>query len=95
MIIFDKPNTLNGSQLRNELRAVGVEITDDIFAVSIDGNNKLVLDIDSKDKSKAQKVIDAHIAIDNTAAIAQAKAVAEGKLAALGLTTDDLRALGL
>jgi hypothetical protein len=26
---------------------------------------------------------------------AQAKAVAEGKLAALGLTTDDLRALGL
>jgi hypothetical protein len=26
---------------------------------------------------------------------AQAKAIAEGKLAALGLTTDDLRALGL
>ena len=30
-----------------------------------------------------------------TQAKAQAKAVAEGKLAALGLTTDDLRALGL
>ena len=29
------------------------------------------------------------------AAKAQAKATAEGKLAALGLTTDDLRALGL
>jgi hypothetical protein len=28
-------------------------------------------------------------------AIKQAKAIAEGKLAALGLTTDDLRALGL
>jgi hypothetical protein len=30
-----------------------------------------------------------------TKAKAQAKATAEGKLAALGLTTDDLRALGL
>jgi uncharacterized membrane protein YkoI len=30
-----------------------------------------------------------------TEAKAQAKAAAEGKLAALGLTTDDLRALGL
>ena len=30
-----------------------------------------------------------------TEARAQAKAIAEGKLAALGLTTDDLRALGL
>jgi hypothetical protein len=30
-----------------------------------------------------------------TDAKAQAKATAEGKLAALGLTTDDLRALGL
>ena len=29
------------------------------------------------------------------AAKAQAKGIAEGKLAALGLTTDDLRALGL
>lgn len=33
--------------------------------------------------------------IAETEAKAQAKATAEGKLAALGLTTDDLRALGL
>ena len=39
--------------------------------------------------------IEAHIAIDEAKAQAQAKAIAEGKLAALGLTTDDLRALGL
>ena len=32
---------------------------------------------------------------EQDAAKAQAKATAEGKLAALGLTTDDLRALGL
>ena len=43
----------------------------------------------AKDKAEA----DAQIA--QAEAKAQAKAAAEGKLAALGLTTDDLRALGL
>ena len=43
----------------------------------------------AKDKSEA----DARLA--EAEARAQAKATAEGKLAALGLTTDDLRALGL
>jgi len=40
-----------------------------------------------------QKRIDAELA--EAEAKAQAKATAESKLAALGLTTDDLRALGL
>ena len=43
----------------------------------------------AKDKAEA----DAQIA--QAEAKAQAKVAAEGKLAALGLTTDDLRALGL
>ena len=43
----------------------------------------------AKDKAEA----DARKA--ETEAKAQAKSAAEGKLAALGLTTDDLRALGL
>ena len=42
-------------------------------------------------KDKAEE--DARLA--EAEAKAQAKAAAEGKLAALGLTTDDLRALGL
>ena len=50
----------------------------------------IVLDGDAP----TQKEIDAAIKeIKNQKA--QAKATAEGKLAALGLTTDDLRALGL
>ncbi len=50
----------------------------------------IVLDGDAP----TQKEIDAAIKeIKNDKA--QAKATAEGKLAALGLTTDDLRALGL
>ena len=43
----------------------------------------------------AQNMLNQEIANDAEAAKATAKATAEGKLAALGLTTDDLRALGL
>ena len=52
---------------------------------------------ETADEKKAREKLEA----DNLArqaeaqAKAQAKATAEGKLAALGLTTDDLRALGL
>jgi hypothetical protein len=47
-----------------------------------------------KDEAKERQEIVAAREADE-AAKAQAKAAAEGKLAALGLTTDDLRALGL
>ena len=53
---------------------------------------------DATDAEIAQMEIDATNAAAKLAADeakAQAKATAEGKLAALGLTTDDLRALGL
>lgn len=48
---------------------------------------------EKKDREKLLKEIAAAQA--EAEAKAQAKATAEGKLAALGLTTDDLRALGL
>lgn len=47
----------------------------------------------AKDKSEA--IAEALARQAEAEAKAQAKATAEGKLAALGLTTDDLRALGL
>ncbi len=53
---------------------------------------------DATDAEIAQMKIDANNAVTAKAeaeAKAQAKATAESKLAALGLTTDDLRALGL
>jgi len=53
---------------------------------------------DATDAEIAQMELDnanAKAAKAETEAKAQAKAAAEGKLAALGLTTDDLRALGL
>jgi len=48
-------------------------------------------------EKKAREASEKQLLLEKTEAElkAQAKAAAEGKLAALGLTTDDLRALGL
>jgi len=61
-----------------------------------DTKKKLILAADGVELTDKEldDAIAAHIAIDEAQAKAQAKATAEGKLAALGLTTDDLRALG-
>jgi hypothetical protein len=57
-----------------------------------------VIDREMNDEEFAQYEIDKanyEVKKAEAEAKAQAKAAAEGKLAALGLTTDDLRALGL
>jgi len=95
MIKFNKPINLNGSQLRKELNAAGVKIDDTPGAVYLGENGDLFLDINNKDKTKAEAIVNAHIGIDETQARAEAKAAAQAKLAALGLTVDDLTALGL
>ena len=92
MIKFNKPETLNGEQLLTELKLVNIKI--DRFPF-IDGNGDFWLAISESDKVKAEPIVAAHIGIDQTEAKAQAKAEAEAKLAKLGLTPDDLRALGL
>ena len=57
--------------------------------IKIEGNAPTQAEIDEAIKQvKAEEA-------QTEATKAQAKAAAEGKLAALGLTTDDLRALGL
>ena len=87
MIIFTKPEKLNGIQLRQELRNAGVEISDERSVVII--GNELHLDIIEKDKDKALEVVSAHIGIDKEPTI-------EDKLASVGLNLADLKsALGL
>lgn len=55
----------------------------------LEGNAPTQKEIDAAiEQIKADKIAEAELK-------AKAKAAAEGKLAALGLTTDDLRALGL
>lgn len=89
MIQFTKPAQLNGSQLRDELRAAGVAITDDNKAVSTDGDQILWLEIADADKSKAQEVVANHVGIDKEPTL-------EDKLSSVGLSVADLKAaLGL
>ena len=83
---------INLAQLDQELNGKGLNAIHDS-----NGNIIEITFADNNDATEAQlkSAIDAHIAIDDEAVRAAAKAAAEGKLAALGLTTDDLRALGL
>jgi hypothetical protein len=83
---------INLEQLDKELNGLGLNaslnVNREITEISLAENNTAT-------QAELKAAIAAHIAIDEVAVKAQAKAVAEGKLAALGLTTDDLRALGL
>jgi hypothetical protein len=59
MQTFTKPTNLNGAELRQELNAAGVNISNDKSAVVLDGD-VLFLDIATKDKTKALAVVAAH-----------------------------------
>ena len=91
MIKFNKPANLNGSELLDELAAVGIVLDLTTQAPLIDGNGDLWLDIKSADKAKAELVVAAH----NGTTIAPEPTV-EQKLASVGLNLSDLKsALGL
>ena len=88
---FTKPENLNGGELRDELRAAGVQIGDQFDAVMVDGMKVLSLDIDPADKSKASAVVAAH-----NGTVAEREPTFSEKLASVGLSIDDLKAaLGL
>jgi len=78
---------INLTQLTNELGGKG------LIANFNNPKEKVILPADGVVLSDAdlEAAIAAHIAIDEN----KARLTAQGKLAALGLTTDDLRALGL
>lgn len=91
MIQFIKPENLNGAELRDELNANGVAISNDPFSVKLEGDGSLWLDIAEADKAKATPIVAAH----NGTTIATEPTVAD-KLAAAGLSVDELKeALGL
>lgn len=91
MIKFDKPANLNGSQLLDELAAIGVVLDKIEQAPLIDGNGDFWLDIKPADQDKAGEVVAAH----NGTTIAPEPTV-EQKLASVGLSLPDLKtALGL
>ena len=91
MMQFTKPTNLNGTELRQELNAAGVHISDDFNSVSINGVGELLLDIKEVDKAKATPIVAAH----NGTIVAPEPTIAD-KLASVGLSVTDLKeALGL
>lgn len=91
MVKFEKPVNLNGTELREELRAAGVAITDKFESVMVDGAGVLLLDIKESDAIKAAKVVGDH---DGTTKVPELSV--DEKLASVGLNVDDLKAaLGL
>lgn len=79
------PAQLNGTQLREELRAAGVDISDDRGSIVII-NDEMILDIKDKDKAKADQVIAAHVGVDQEDPTAAAKAAL---LERLGITAEE------
>ena len=91
MLRFDRPENLNGAELRNELKAAGIPVSDDINFFLDDGKGNLFVAISNSFELKAAAIIVAH----NGTIIAQEPTV-EDKLASVGLKIDDLKiALGI
>lgn len=66
MIKFNRPQSLDGALLIEELNAAGVVVNADsskIIAPFIDGEGNLYLDILEKDETKAKEVISKHIGV--------------------------------
>jgi hypothetical protein len=86
VIKFNKPENLNGIELRRELRDAGISISDSTLAVIINEDNHLLLDINPADESAASVVVAAH----NGTTVAPEPTIAD-KLASVGLSLDELK----
>jgi hypothetical protein len=89
MIKFNKPEQLNGEQLIQELKAIGV-IVNDKTSPLIDGNGDFWLDIDVKDEIKTKQIVEVHVGIDTKLNKIAAK---ETLLNKLGITADEAKLL--
>ena len=88
MIKFNKPQNLNGAELTNELSIVGITLKD---VPHVDVNDALWLDIEAKDKEKAEGIVSSH----NGTTVAPELTIND-KLASVGVSIEDLKvALGL
>jgi len=87
MIKFNKPENLNGTELLDELNAVGIKITE---PPSIDGNGDLWLNIAAKDQAKTTPIVAAH----NGTIVAPDKSAEKAAiLDRIGLTVDELKTI--
>lgn len=89
MLTFNKPEKLNGTTLLAELLEVNLTVQN----VTDNGEGLIYLDLPLTDKAKAQIVIDKHQGLDTIDPKVTARASALAKLAALGLSADEIAAL--
>ena len=87
MLIFKKPENLNGAELVAELANVGI-VVNDKTSPRINDDGDLVLDMSEEDKAKATPIVAAH----NGTIIPPEPTIAD-KLANVGLSIDDLKAV--
>lgn len=87
MASFTKPSSLNGTQLRDELRIAGVTISDEPNAVLDSSDGFIHLDIKKADESKAETVVAAHVGVDSVIGLTLVE-----KLASVGISLDELKA---
>jgi hypothetical protein len=86
VISFNKPENLNGSELRQELLEAGVSISQSISAISVEADGRLYLDIMPQDEAKATSVVAGH-----NGTIIPPQPTIENKLQAAGLTVNELK----
>lgn len=87
MAFFTKPNSLNGTQLRDELNAAGVVIDYSIESVKDTSDGFIHLAIAAKDETKAAGIVAAHVGVDSVIELTLAE-----KLASVGISLDELKA---
>ena len=82
---FIKPKSLNGKQLKDELKAEGIEVV----TIEDNANGDISFDVEKNKESLAASIVAAHVGIENQPTI-------NDKLASVGLSVSDLKnALGL
>ena len=90
MIKFDRPINLNGAELRDELRAAQIIVTDDTNFLQDDGQGNLFIGISASYKDKAAEVVAAH---NGTTVAPDRSADKAALLAKLGITADEAKLL--
>ena len=82
---FIKPKSLNGAQLKDELKTQGI----DVSIIEDDGQGNISFHVEKAKEGLAASIVAAHVGIDKEPTIAE-------KLESVGLSLNDLKAaLGL
>lgn len=88
-MIFTKPNPLNGETLIKELSEIGINVA----MVVVNGEGELQLDVKEKDVESVKQILKNHNGSNTISEKTKLRASALAKLAALGLTEDEIAAL--